>query len=347
MKKNWKSLIVLTLVIAFLTACSGGTAVTSGDSTTVETNEEEVQVTKTYKIGLAAKNLSDPFTAWQAQTIVDKASELYPEFDVTIVDCEGSTDKSISVVENFIAQEVDIILWQASDGTAEIDVVNQAFAAGIPVISLSNVIKDDNSYAIKSDPTTEGEIMGSYVASLLDSGEIEADANIFIMRAPDGSPTGNARTQGMMNSLFNVRDDVTLVEEKPANWDRAQAIALMEDWLTAYDDIDAVLCHNDAMALGAMEAIEAAGRIDEIKVFGIDGLPEAIYSISQGKMTGSVIQDAITQADEALLMCYQILVEETTPSERVVYVDGEMISLANDNVQKWIDIMIEADNWDY
>lgn len=341
-KMNVKLLVVIVLILSLLPACAEPTT-TLVDDTEVATEEP----TKTYKIGLAAKNLSDPFTAWQAQIIVDKAKEQYPMFEFTMIDCEGSTEKSISVVENLIIQGVDIILWQNNDRDASIDVTNRAFDAGIPVVSLSNIINDERSYAIRSDPVMEGEIMGSYVASLLDSGEIQNGAKMFIMRAPDGSPTGNSRSEGIMNTLFNVRTDCTLLEEKPGDWDRAKATALMEDWLTANEQIDAVLCHNDAMALGALDAIEAAGRLEEVKVLGIDGLPEAIYSISQGKMTGSVIQDAIKQAEVVLEFTYSLLVDEKIPADREVFVVGEVISIKNGNVEKWIDIMKTANNWAY
>ena len=348
MKKSIRILFLLVTVLALLSACSeAAPAEADTDADTEAAEAEAAPAAETYEIGLAAKNLSDPFTAWQAQLVIDKAEELYPEFDFTMIDCEGSTEKSISVMENLITQDVDIILWQNSDRDASVDVTNQSFEAGIPVVSLSNIINDENSYAVRSDPVMEGEIMGTYVASLLDSGEIQSGAKMFIMRAPDGSATGNSRSEGIMNTLFNVRTDCELVEEKPADWDRAKATALMEDWLTANDQIDAVLCHNDAMALGALEAIEAAGRIDEIKVFGIDGLPEAIYSISQGKMAGSVIQDAVKQAEVSLDFVHSLLVDGETPADRQVFVEGEVISLGNDNVDKWIEIMKEANNWDY
>lgn len=296
----------------------------------------------TYKIGIIAKNFSDAFTGWQAKLMQEKATTDYDCFDVTIIDCEGSIEKELSAVESFVAQGCQLILWQVSDKDAAVDMANYAHEKGVTILTLSNVIEDEYSYAIKSDQVQEGEIIGSYLADRLPE-----NAKVLICRAPDGSVYGNNRTQGVYNTLLDVRTDVELIEEKPADWDRAKAMSLMEDWLTTYSDIDAVICHNDSMALGCVEAIKAANRLDEIMVFGIDGLPEAVWSVSNGELTGTVVQDAITQSDTALEIAYQILAEDTKPAERVIVINGEMISLDNNNVDKWIEIHKESGNWSY
>lgn len=343
-----KRILALILALVFclgLMACSKAgtnTDPSTGTNTSTDKPSENNNEKVTYKIGIIAKNYADAFTGWQAKLMYEKAQTDYDCFDVSIIDCEGSIEKEISAVETFIAQGCKVILWQVSDSNAALEIAETAHNAGVVLLTLSNVISDEYSYAIKSDQVQEGEIIGSYLAKVLPE-----NANVLICRAPDGSNYGNNRTLGVTNTLFNVRSDVTLLEEKPADWDRAKAMALMEDWLTVYDQIDAVVCHNDSMALGCVEAIKNAGRLDEIMVFGIDGLPEAVWSVSNSELTGTVVQDAITQSDVALELAYKILVENTPPADRVTVIDGELICQANENIEKWIQIHKDSGNWTY
>ena len=322
--------VILVLVFAMSLAACGGTGGKSG---------------KTYKIGIAAKDFSDAFTGWQAKLMQEKSTSDYDCFDVTIIDCEGKIEKEIATVETFLDSGCQAILWQCSDSEAGVEVANKCHEKGVYLITLSNVCNDEYSYAIKSDQVQEGAAIGEYCKEVLPQG-----AKVIICRAPDGSNYGNNRTLGFTQACLDVRPDVTLLEEKPADWDRAKAMANMEDWLTAYDTIDAVICHNDSMALGCADAIEAAGKTGQIMVFGIDGLPEGCWYVDQGKMTGTVIQDAITQSDKALELAYSLLSTGKPTADvvdRVVVIEGELVCKDYDNVQKWIDIHKESGNWQY
>ena len=86
--------------------------------------------------------------------------------------------------------------------------------------------------------------------------------------------------------------DAKIVVEQTANWDRAQALNLTENWLASGRPIDAVIAQNDEMALGAYKAIETAGKQKDIAVIGIDAIPDALKAVADGKLVGTVFQDA-------------------------------------------------------
>jgi len=333
MKKVLTVLFVLLLTLS-LAACQ-----TNGSN---GGGEDEKKV---YKVGIVAKDFSDAFTGWQAKLMKEKADNNYADFEATIVDCEGQIANEISKVETFLESGYDVILWQCSDEEAGVEVANKCHEAGVYLITLSNVCNDDYSYAIKSDQIQEGQAIGEYCYKYLPE-----NANVIICRAPDGSNYGNKRTKGFTMECLDKRPDVTLLIEKPADWDRAKAMANMEDWLTAYDKIDAVICHNDSMALGCADAIEAAGKTGEIMVFGIDGLPEGCWYVSQGKLTGTVIQDAITQSDKALELAHHLVTTgEPTDDvvDRMIVIKGELVCEEYGNIDKWVEIHKESGNWQY
>jgi len=101
--------------------------------------------------------------------------------------------------------------------------------------------------------------------------------------------------------------DAKIVVEQTANWDRAQALNLMENWLASGQKIDAVIAQNDEMALGAQKAIEAAGKQNDIAVIGIDAIPDALKAVGDGKMVGTVFQDAKQQGATAVDLAVQLV----------------------------------------
>lgn len=111
-------------------------------------------------------------------------------------------------------------------------------------------------------------------------------------------------------------------------------MALMEDWLQKYDKIDAIVSMNDAMALGAIEAAKAAGRLEGMTSYGVDGLADACLSVEAGELTATCVQNAYEQAKSALAICDKVLKGEE--KNETVLVEGELID--SSNVDQWIDV---------
>lgn len=291
---------------------------------------------KPYTIGFAAKSFQDPFTSWQAQTIKKFAKESYPNFDLKLLDSEMSVEKQTNLVENFISQKMDLIIVQPLDAQALIPAIDKAYAMRppIPVINLSLKIDDKHSVSLESDPILEGRLIGDYAAKNLPEG-----AKVTILEGEPGNLAAASRQKGILEGL-KARPDIKVIANLTSYWRRDKAMAITEDWLQAYPQIDAILCHNDDSALGAIEALKAAGKAGKVMVLGVDGLPEALKAIEAGTMTGTVVQQVVDQAKTTLEVAAKLLSGKKV--DRYIQIPGELVTKKNNNVQKWIDIEKEA-----
>ena len=134
---------------------------------------------------------------------------------------------------------------------------------------------------------------------------LKGKGNIALVRGWNGHSAEIQRTEGIFETLKQY-PDMQIVLDQSASWDRAEALALMENWLSTGKDIQAVIAQNDEMALGANKAIEAAGRKD-ILVIGIDAIPDALRAVDEGKLCATVFQDARGQGKLALETAVQLV----------------------------------------
>ena len=113
--------------------------------------------------------------------------------------------------------------------------------------------------------------------------------NVAIIEGISGHETADQRRLGFLEGI-DGHPGIRVVASQTANWERALAYNVAENLLQAHPDLDAVFAANDEMALGALEAIAAAGRLDEVSVIGFDAIPDALENIRSGRMMGSVAQ---------------------------------------------------------
>ncbi len=228
------------------------------------------------------------------------------------------------------------MIVQPLDAQALIPVIDKAYAISppIPVINLALKIDDKNSISLESDPILEGRLMGDYAAKKLPQG-----AKVAIIEGEPGNLAAASRQKGILEGL-KARPDIKVLASLTSRWRRDNAMSITEDWLQAYPQIDAILCHNDDSALGAIEALRAAGKAGKVMVLGVDGLPEALKSIEEGLMTGTVVQQVVDQAKTTLAVAAKLLKGEQV--ERYIQIPGELVTKENNNVQKWIEIEKEA-----
>ena len=198
--------------------------------------------------------------------------------------------------DTMITQKYDGIIFVPIDIQAGAEGVNKAFAAGIPVVGSNTRVNSDNllSY-IGSNDVIAGEMEAEAVIK-----GIGDKGNVVILEGPIGQSAQIERRKGNQNALAK-HPNVKVLEMKTANWSRAEALSLMENWLTAHPgQINGIIGQNDEMALGAIAAVKAKG-IDpkSMPTAGIDGVTDAILSVKRNEMV-SILQDARAQAQGAL-----------------------------------------------
>ena len=211
-------------------------------------------------------------------------------------DPQGDPVTQVTQVENFISRGVDMILMSPNDASACGVVLQEAVEAGIPMI-IVNCKMDDMDGAlcyVGCDDLTAGELLMEYAAEMLGG-----EGTIGILRGPDGLDAAIKRTTGIENVLAD-NPGIEVYSSQTANWQTAEAMSIVENWLQS-TTLNAVVCENDEMAVGAVEAIKGQGQsLDDVLVFGIDGIPSAYQSIANGEMKATLLQDAAAIAAKTI-----------------------------------------------
>lgn len=247
-------------------------------------------------IGCTLQNLSEEF-----MTMLQGAMEIqlknYDNVKLIINDAESQSDKQASQLDRFVAQGVDAVIISPVDADALASAVKTVVDAGIPVITCSaDVSGDQGQVWVGSSNENGGEIEMKYVAE-----QLGGKGKIAILRGPLGAFAEQGRFAGYETVLKDY-PDIEIVFDQTGNWQREEAMSLIENLLTAGTELDAVVCQNDGMALGALEAVKAAGKKDAIIITGIDAIVDALDSIKAGELDATCFQDAIGQGTNALDM---------------------------------------------
>ena len=246
--------------------------------------------------------------------------------ELILLDANDDAHAQITQVENLIAQNVDVILVAAVDTDAIVPALAMTEAAGIPLVGVNMLINTDEPYYyLGPDDVLAGELQAQFLMDL-----IGGSGNVVILEGPIGTSAQLQRMEGNQNVLANYPNVVQLANQ-PANWSRAQALTLMENWLQAFDQIDGVIAHNDEMALGAIQALEAAGVKDQIPVVGVDAIRDATLAIMDGRMEATVHQDAHLLGSGAVALALDVA-RGNSPDVMLQFID--MFLITSDNAEE-------------
>lgn len=251
---------------------------------------------KTYKIGAAVYGLKGEFMQLWVNALKDHPAVKDGTVKLTIFDGKYDALTQNNQFDTMVTQKYDGILFVPIDIQAGAEAVEKASAAKIPVVG-SNTRVNSNKLAgyVGSDDAVAGEMEAEAVIKAIGS-----KGNVVVIEGPIGQSAQIERRKGNQVALAKYKD-VKVLEMKTANWSRAEALSLMENWLTAHPGkINGIIGQNDEMALGAIEAVKAKGLVPKsIPVAGIDGVTDAIKAVKSGDMV-SILQDAQGQAQGGL-----------------------------------------------
>lgn len=251
-------------------------------------------------IGIAISTLNNPFFV----DLRDGAQAAAAEAGVRLVvsDAQNDPNRQLSDIENFIIQGVDLIIVNPTDSAAVVPAIFQANAAGIPVITVDRGADDGQVVThIASDNVAGGRMAGEFIVERLDG-----TGNVVELVGIPGTSAARDRGQGF-NEVVGRVPGIRVVARQEAGFDRAMGLTVMENILQAQPRIDAVFAHNDEMALGALTAIEAAGRQGEMIVVGFDATADAVQAVQDGRMAATVAQQPILMGELAVQIAVDYL----------------------------------------
>lgn len=265
------------------------------------------------KVGAAVYGLNAEFMQIWSAALKEHPAVVSGEVEVTIFDGEYDALTQQNQFETMITQQFDAIIFVPIDIEAGAAAVEAASAAGIPVIGSNTRVNSDLLTAyVGSDDVKSGYMEAKYV---LDT--IGCTGNVVILEGPIGQSAQISRLEGNKMALAEC-PDVVVLEDQTANWSRAEAQTLMENWLTSHEgQINGIIGQNDEMALGAIEAIKAANlNVSDFTIAGIDGITDALRAVKAGELT-SILQDARAQAQGALDLAAHAVNPEYEPQSDI------------------------------
>jgi ribose transport system substrate-binding protein len=244
------------------------------------------------RVALVLKTLNNPFFIDMEKGAREAAARLDVELVVQAAEREVDVDKQMQIIENLIQTGVDALCITPSGSKEVVPAIAKANAAKIPVVIVDTRV-DEKAAAeagikldgfVGSDNYEGGKVAGEYLIKVTGG-----KAHVGLLEGIPGHETGDSRLKGFHDA---VKDSpgIKVVASQTANWERDQGFTVFQNMLQAHPDIDALFACSDMMALGAVEAIAAAGKTGKIKVVGFDAVDDARKAIESGTILGSVAQ---------------------------------------------------------
>ena len=252
-------------------------------------------------------------------------------YDINIEMMDGQNDPATQIkqCEDFILKGMDVIILNpiSYDGCAP--AVDAAVEAGVPVITMiTEVANQDQCASFCGSKHYDSGVMVAEHA-------IEENGDAFKCVIIEGVMGIDAQIQRMkgFNDVFADHPDIEVLAVETANWERPDAMALVENWIQSGLDFDVILSENDNMALGALEALKAADMAD-IPVYGVDGDSDALVQIKEGNYAGTALMSAEGQTRYA--MEYAIALAEGRPEDVDTAPDIPFVWVNADNVDEYL-----------
>jgi ribose transport system substrate-binding protein len=236
------------------------------------------------RIAVVVSTLNNPWFVVLANAARDEARNR--GYEATLFDSQNDPAKEAAHFENLVASGYRAVLFNPTDAEGSVANALSAQRAGIPVFTMDREINSTQAAVsqVLSDNYAGAVSVGQYFVEQLDG----KGRYVELLGLVGDNNTWN-RSKGF-HSVVDRYPDLKMVAQQSADFDRTRALEVMESILQAQPQIDAVFCGNDAMALGAYQALLGAGRADRVKVFGFDGSEDAIRSVNEGKLTATAMQ---------------------------------------------------------
>ena len=317
--------MLLTLVIlAMVTGCGSGTPTatttvappTTADAqaTTTAAPTTTAAAVQTYNVGVSIYRYDDNFMTLYRQEIESYFSSLETDsvkYNVTIMDGKGDMAEQTNQVDTFIAQNMDVMIINLVQSSSAAIVTEKARAANIPVVYINREPSEadmndwDKICYVGADAKQSGTYQGEIIRDLPDNGDADGDGVVrYAMLVGDPENTdAQYRTEYSIKALTDAGIQVENLFEQRGDWEQSKGQELAANALAQFgDSVDVIFANNDGMAMGAIKAINSAGRTVGVDIYlvGVDAIPEAIDAIAAGEMTGTVLNDHIGQSHTAV-----------------------------------------------
>lgn len=310
--KKTAVLLLAGVLAAGMTGCgsAGNAAPASGQAAEAGSSsgaDGGAGSTDEVKIGVLMKTMSDTYSNKLGTSIETYVQENYPQAKLFLMDGQADIAKQISQAEDLIAKQVDVVILNPQDADGSAQVLDLCNEAKIPVVEVNTeTTRTDYAAFVGSEDSEAGEIMGQFVIE-----QLGGQGQIAILEGNMGQSAQIKRYEGLESTILK-EEGIECVATLTADWSRDKAMQTTEDWLGKYKELKAIICENDDMAMGALQACESQNR--EMVIIGVDGIPDALKAVGDGRLTASVLQDAAGQAGTVIDVAVKAARGETVES---------------------------------
>lgn len=272
---------------------------------------------KTVQVGVSIYKFDDNFMTLYRQEIEKYFGELSNDevkYEVTIQDGKGDMAEQTNQIDNFITQNYDVLIINLVQSTSAATIIDKCEAANKPCIFINREPSEEDMKKfpgmityVGADARQSGKFQGEIIADLENKGDLNGDGKLqYVMVVGDPENVdAQYRTEFSISQYKETSGlEVEKLWEERGDWDQAKGQEIVANALASErgKDIEVVFCNNDGMALGAVQAITAAGRTvgKDIYLVGVDALAEAVELVDNGGMTGTVLNDHVGQSHKAV-----------------------------------------------
>jgi len=275
------------------------------------------------------KTLANEYWQLMADGYADAAEEKGITIDVIAVPTEQDTEQQLNQVQTALAQGYDAILVSPITPLNLIPALVQATEAGTPIINVDERIDPqaaaEAGVAIASVIASDNRDAGARAAGYMIE-NIPQGGQVAIIEGKAGNQSGLDRKEGFQDAI-EAAGNFQVVASQPADWDGQRALDVTTNILQANPDLVGIYAANDTMALGAVEAVRAAGKLDQVTIIGTDAVPAALQAVQAGDMEGTVAQFAYEEAKIAVGLA--LLAIQGTPVDGFIPSPIELITAEN------------------
>lgn len=315
--KAKRNLVMLFTLFCLALIFSGCSSDASNSGTPSAASSETPAKNKKKVVGVLIGDFSAQFHAYIMDGMKVEAKK-YPDVQFVYVDGKFDSTVQLGQVENFIAQKVDAIIFVPGDSEGSRPAVDLIAKAGIPLINVNTKVPNADqvaAYAYAGSSSVEsGEILMEAMAEVMGG-----KGNMIELQGWYGHEPQIERHQGIAN-ILKKHPDIKVLAEDSGKWNREEGMKKVENWIQSdlKGKFNAIVAHNDEMAVGAVKALEDAGLLEQVVVGGIDATPDALNMLKAGKLKVTVFQDAFGQGAKGVELAVKVLNGEKLEKEYII-----------------------------
>jgi ribose transport system substrate-binding protein len=320
-------IILAVGAVVALVGCSSGASPSAGGASPAASEPAASGGAEGAVIGFSQANGGDEWRINQTNNVKDFCAEYNAGAEVLTSDAQGDDAVQSGHVDEFIGRPVDVLLLTPNTAAGLTEAAKRAMDAGIPVITMDRGVDTPVTQHIGADNKLIGQRAAEYVSKNILGGN---GGKVVEIQGTQGSSATIDRHDEFVKWLEANDPKVEIVNSVDGDYSREQALQVMTDLLPTLAGGEVIYTHNDAMGLGAIAALEEAGRLADFKVVGIDGQNEAYTAIKDGKMVVTFTYD--NAGKEACQSAADLLAGKTVDPQWVI----ETNTVDASNVDDWV-----------